>query len=836
MLRDVRDFCRSLWQDRFHWCVAILILGVAVGATGAVYTLMDRLVLHPLPIPGLNRVVLMGGLTTENLPTANPLDWWGQAHSLEYMAYSAGAPVTVQVDGWRGAERVDAVSNDFFRAFGVKIFRGRAFAHEDETPAGNDVAILSYAFWKRHYEGQRLPLGSIVQLNQVPYTVVGIAPRSLDGIGTGLWVPMTTNLGWPPLFYSSAPNADIQGGLTWFVGRLRKGATVAQVHGELMDLLHRLNTTYTPKTHVIYGEIVSVHTFQQISADRYRTALEALLAGAILILLIAGADCGGFLAGRAARRVKEVTIRRVLGASRFVVFRQALVEAAGLGLLSGLVGVAVAHALLLACQSEFPIYLVHLRDRTLIGPEVFFGCLGIGIVVGLLAGWLPGRKLATESVSQVMREDSGQYLRPHGKWLRVTLVVFQVALTFALVMGATLTIETARSLFGSGKGYMTRGVFAAQLSLPLRPAAASEPQKPGVEGRQRERKSESAGALAARTAAAEQDQSLAAEESEILGAAESMPTVSEAAFTAELPTSGAGGGLYTNVGGREVFLNVEVVSRDYFRTLGMKFLSGHTFSNSSANAVVIDALAAGELWPGKNPLGRTFTLEGEGQPMRVVAGVVNNTRGIRLVTPFPPPAKVYLPVGGFTPRGTRAGVYPLYLLLRCRAGCRDVTPSLVGALKRVGADSYINRVAPIDAYAGAITEPLWIRTSLLSFYALLGLALALGGVFVLTSYLSVTRGHEIGIRMALGAERGDLVMAIAKEGIISALVGLGAGAVLWFSAAQVLKNLIYGVTSLDPATFAAAGALLFLVTTLASILPALLAVTRQNPADLLHVV
>jgi putative ABC transport system permease protein len=838
MIRDIRSFLRRLRRDWIHCGMAILILGVAVGATAAAYVLIDSLVLHPLEIPTLNRVVKIVGLASGNLPTADPVLWWKQAPSLEYLALDRGGVVAAQAREWRGQVSADEVSSEYFHVFAVKLFRGRDFGHEDELPAENHVVILSHSFWKSHFEDQALPLGSTLQLNRIPYMIVGIAPESLDGLATDLWIPRCLDP-TQDLDLSSRTNARFY--LGW-VGRLRNGATTVQAHEELMDLLNHVNKFYgNSHSKLKAGEFVEVFSFQHYFVSLYGSGLKALLAGAVLILLIASADCSGFLIGRAARSAKEVAIRRILGASQLAIFRQSLIEASGLGLLSGFVGVLVAKAMLFACQSVFPVYLVRLRDRELIGPRVFLGCLVVGIVVGILAGWLPGKRMASEGIAQVLKEDSGPLTGPRGKWLRVSLVSAQIAFTFVLLMGAALMLETADKLLGNGKGYTLDGVFAAHLSIPGEQITrnadlTSNQNKSRNETRTQEKDEkqenlESTSNSTSLAASAAEAQALRAKETEILETVASAPGVSSVSLTDNLPVRNASVGSYLNGWAQNNFFSLRgVVDRNYFRVLRMRFLAGHTFSSSQAQEIIIEERVRQALWPGQNAVGRTVrVLGGNKEETRVVVGVVNDTRSLEIGDHST--GQFYLP-GSFQGNSQRG--WSAYLLLFCPSGCAKVTPTLLAALQKVGADSYVDRVAPLADYSD-VTEQLWIRTSLLSFFALMGLALALGGVFVLSSYLSVARKSEIGVRLALGAERAELVLQIAREGIVSGLIGLSVGGILWLNAVPILKNLIYGVTSLDPITFGLVGSLLFAVTASASTFPVFLAVMRQNPADLLRV-
>ncbi len=834
MFRDFRRFLRSVRREWPYWGLAVLILGVAIGATATAYSLIDGLVLHPLPLPDQGRIVLIGGLTSERLPTADPVAWWGKAHSLQYLAFYDEGAAHVQAGDWRGTVTTAVVSREYFRVYGVRPARGRDFGREDEVPGQNRVAILSYAFWRSRSVGQPLPLGSNVLLNGTQYTVVGIAPKSLDGLDVDLWVPRCLKAaGSLKLSSSQDPSVKYYSG---WVGRLRRAATIAQARQELMDLLNRLNTSFTPRTRMSYGESINVGSLVDAAASLYGRALEALLAGAALLLLMAATDCCGFLMARAARRAKEASIRQVLGASRLSILRHALVEAAGLGLLGGAAGALVARAMLFACQGAFPIYFVHLRDRAFLGPQVSFGCLLLGVLVGVLVGLLPGLRIASRRNFEALKEFSGPLLGSRGRWLRWGLVVLQVAFTFALLMGAALTVETARRLFGSGKGYTIGGVFAVHLSVPGRSAPGARGWTPSREPARRQENRVSAGRPAPSAASADHaqtGQSLYAEQAEILAAAAGMPEVSAEGLTDRLPIRPAPWGSYIGGWGQgNMFSWGGDVSGDYFRVLKMRFLAGHTFTSPLAHEIVIEQRVAEGLWPGKSPLGRTVVLMGGSEEESdTVVGVVNDTRSVQIDGPAK--GHFYLPLGRLRPSGQTG--WSAFLLLRCRVRCGNLTPALLAALGKVGADSYVDGYAALAHYSRVISEPLSMRTWLLSFYAVIGLALALGGVFVLSSYLSAMRRHDTGIRMVLGAGRADLVWQIAREGIVSALVGVAAGGLLWLSTAPVVRDLIYGVTPLNPVVLGAVGALLFAVACVASILPALAAVARQNPADLLRV-
>jgi ABC-type antimicrobial peptide transport system permease subunit len=521
-----------------------------------------------------------------------------------------------------------------------------------------------------------------------------------------------------------------------------------------------------------------------------------------------------------------------LGAGSGQILRQTIAETATLAVISGLIALVTGQALLFASRQALPIYLIHLRDRGSIMLVVFFSALLLAFLVNMVACLVPTFDALFQDATEALKDCSGPLISTGGRVLRRFFVALQVSLSFILAVGAILSLQSFLKLTRADVGYNTERVFTAHLNLPAEDLCrdGSLPPQDGSLGAQKPRSPAGSSTAGVRLKDDTCRERLVSLQREILRAAGSLSYVSAVGAADRLPISRPGNGPWVKRNDVERWCPESFVAGDYFRTFQIPFVAGRSFSTSAAHEVVISEKTAEALWPTGNPVGDLLFLEGEKQPRQVVA-VVSNTRSLE-VGQLPAP-QIYVPF--LDPSRSTPGVLSMQLVMRCEQSCGDILPALMERLKSVGADVFVDQASTVDDLGAVVTAPIRARSILLSSYAMLGFGLALVGVFVLVSYVSALRQHEIGVRMVLGANPADLVLLTAKEGIISAGIGILVGGIASAAAVQVLRNFLFGIDVLDLKSFAIAGLLLFIGAIGASVLPALRAKGYQ-PADLLRVV
>jgi hypothetical protein len=824
MIHDLRLVFRGLRKKWLSFALTIAMVGVSAGSTALVFVVMDALVLHPIPSADSRRVVHLGGLASTT-PNGDPVAWWGAVHALERIACYSTGEVSVEGEGGTRWANVALVSPDFFNVFNAAVAPGRSFDQTDQIAGQDRVVIVSRSFAKSYFAGRASPLGAQLRLNGASYSVIGVAMKGFSyPVGTSLWIPRSKN-GEGSLTLLQDPTSEKQP--PGWVALLRPGISISEASAELSALLKHMNEEYSPRTHLQYGGVITVHLLTEDFTRNYGPALSLLLAGAIATLLVAAMNYFVFLAGRSAERRKEFAVRRVLGARVSDIVRQSLVETGALGTLSGLVGLLTALLLLYASRNALPAYLVELQDQS----SVTMRACAAGFLLAFSASMLVSAALAllvsSKPQFQALKENSGAFTGMSGRRWRRAFVVLQVSLSFVLAGAALLSLESYFHLSRSGAGYDTERTVAAHLTVPFGLLCSQVPSPAANNS------SGTTPASNAKAGAPENDscaQSLGAFEAAIIAEVRALPDVSTAAVTERLPISNEVEGWYAKHDDVYKFCSESRISSEYFRVFQIPIAAGQTFSVSAQPQAIVSETMAREFWPAGNPVGSTISIDGENQP-RVVVGIVKNTAGIG-ATERPAP-KLYIPFSDAA--GLGPGAVSMNLAVRCQSSCAGIRPALLERLKAAGADIFVNQIASVDELSAAATAPIRARTLLLSGYGLVAMGLALVGVFVLVSYMSVLREREFGIRMVFGAEPANLVFLLAKEGIFSAAAGFVLGAVASFFMARIFRSMLYGVETPDLLIFAAMGIVLFFAAILAAVVPAMQMRVRE-PSSLLRVV
>ena len=798
LLQDVRYGARVLAKHKGFTAVAVLTLALGVGANTAIFSVVNAVLLRPLPFPDSERVVLLDGvnpskgITDSNMSAPDFADWRAESRAFERLAgYVTGGSLLVSGEE---AERVrgTSVTEDFFPLFRTNALHGRALTPDDAKEGATPVAVLSHGLWRRRYGGDPAIVGRQIMVGRESTQVVGVMPPEFSyPARTEIWFPFPLDPA-----KERRDNRYIE-----VVARLKPDAALASAQAELDAVNARLAQTYV-ETNTGWG--VRVTNLRERLVGNMRTPLLVVLGAVALVLLIACGNVANLLLARAASRGKEFAVRDALGASRARIVRQLLTESLLLSLAGGAVGVLISLWLTQLLVGLLPADMARLEE---IRPDArLFGfALAVSILTGLLFGLAPALQASRGNLNETLKE--GGRTGAEGarrNRARSLLIVAEIALSFVLLAGAGLLARSFLNLQDVNPGFNPAGVLAMRIS-------ASGPKYP-----------------AGPTRAEVYRQAL-----ERIGA---LPGVEAAGAVLSLPL----GGDTFNVGrsfireGRpatpEESANASYLAATpgYFRALQIPLVAGRAFNEQdtekSPMVVVINETMARRFWPGESPVGKRITIWRDEKFPREVVGVVGDTRS----EPGEPAGpQMYVPYAQDANWGSlslvvRSSVEPASLV----AAARNEIHALDKAIPVYNARPMADVVAAAQADRRA-------STLLVGAFALLALLLSLVGIYGVTAYYVTQRTHEIGVRMALGARAGHVIGLVMGQGLRLTLGGLALGICGAFALTRLLESLLYEVKPTDPVTFAAAAVLLAAVALLACLLPARRA-TKVDPLTALR--
>jgi len=810
----MRFAIRQLRKSPGFAITTILTLALGIGATTAIFSLVNAVLLRPLPFPGQERLISLqladiepGVPANTQIPLSYPdfFDWRAQSHWVTGMACYRENGVTLTGRGEPQQLESQIVSAEFFRVLGVHPMLGRDFLPGEET-AGARVAVLSYALWQSTFGSATDVAGRAITLNGRSYTVAGVMPRGFEfpiqSPPPALWTTLADDAakdapGDTPLTVQRGAN------MLRLVARLRPGATVAQARAELNTIARQLAIQYPDDDKHLTAAIVKPELEQMIG--NFRPALRLLFAAVMLVLLIACANVAGLLLARATRRRSEMALRTALGAGRGQIIRQVLAECVVLSLCGGALGVVFSSWTLETLLRLAPANLPRAGQISVDGAVLAFATavsLGTGLLFGVLPAWRMSRldpSLALRDAGRSVTGGRGQHNLHH--WL----VVAETAIGLILLVGAGLLIRSFVEVLHVDPGFDPRRVLTASLHLP-------------DNAYDRQEKIEFYNQLLARLTA--------------------LPGVQSAAAGWPLPLSNSDIGISFQIEGHPTAPGdapseaMSIVTADFFRTMRIPILSGRAFSvrddTKAVPVIVINERFARKYFPGENPLGKHVKVDlGDGtlkSPVREVVGIAGNVKRQKLTADVDP--EYFLPFA-------QAVVTSPPLAIRT-AG--DPT-SLIGALRAQLAEMDRNiplyRVATMEESVSKAAAQSRFQTLLLACFAGMALLLSALGLYAVLSYMVAQRTGEIGVRMALGAQRGDILSLIVRRGLLLALMGIGIGLAAAALMTRFMAGMLYGVQPFDPLTFAAVAALLLVVSAAASSVPAYRA-ARLDPMQTLR--
>ena len=818
LIQDLRYGARILVKNPGFTLIAILTLALGIGANTAIFNIVNALLLRPMPgVVEAERLVQVGRNwgdgVFDSLSYPDYLDYREQNTVFSGIAIYSKTPLHLSDAEKEGqAERVrgELVSGDYFSTLGVKAALGRTLTPADDSaPGANQVVVIGYDLWQRRFGADAAIVGKRITLNAQPFTVIGVAVEGFEGtvIGgaTEIWLPIS-------MFAEARPLEDVRGnylaerGTIWIDGfaRLKPGVTLQQAQAEMTAIAQRLARAY-PDTNGKVGVRLAPH-FGMWPSDRADTQqfTELLLLAAGLTLIIACANIANLLFARATARQKEIGVRMALGAGRARIVRQLLAESLLLALLGGLAGLVVAR-----WASDFimrfwtPKSYYGLQASLDLGLDVrvLAFAFAVSLVAGIVFGLVPAWQAARTDLLPVLKDGAASGRAPRQARLRGALIVGQIALSLVVLVGAGLCMRTLHNIRSINRGYNVDRVLTAEID-------------PGRQGY-----SEEGGRNFYQ---------------QLLERVQALPGVEAASLARRSPLSGEMGtvarpeGLSENSRSTEVRYNI--VTPRHLETIGLRLLRGRDFSaqdTAQAPGVgIINEALARRLWGEQNPLGRVlFTRTSRGRQRVEVIGVVNDARHGSALQP--PRMYLYLPV-------TQEYQSGMVLHVKMAGDPASLSADVQREVLTLDPNLPIYNVRTLSAQLDQVLASQRVAAVLISSLGLLALLLAGIGLYGIMAYAVSQRTREIGIRMALGAQRGDLQRVIVRQGMTLALIGVALGLLASFAFTRVLKSLLFGVGATDPMTFGGIALLLLGVAVFACWLPARRA-TKVDPLVALRV-
>ena len=804
LLQDLH-FSLRMFAKRPGYAVSlILILALGIGGTCTIFAIVNGVLLEPLPYKNPDRIVFTIGMTTDS--GIDPLAWWRQAKAFEELAvYQAGG---VNFTNATESERVPSavVSSGFFGVFQVHAMLGRTFIPEDAKPERNLVAVLSFPIWRNAFAADSNIIGKVIQLNEKFYTVVGVMPQ---GFGypahTSIWVPQPSDY---RMYLDIGSDVQRDAGRAFAtIGRLREGATLLEVNAELKHLLQGYDEMKRKKqSNYGGGGRIGATPLKYLLVRDSLIGLLALLGAVTFLLLIACVNAAQMILARAAARQKEVAVRLCLGASRGRILRQMQTESTVIALAGGAAGILIAYVGVKVTQLLGPKDIPRLADVRLDWRALGFA-LGLSLLVGILVGLAPALQTMAQDLTGALKQESSRATGFLRKGLRAAMVIGEVALTLILLLGAALMIKSLNNLMRISPGFQTQNVISLEFSLPPAPALVSATAKHANQT------STETAQLAA--FAAESDR-VAIFNHKMTDAIAQLPGVVSVGAVDKLPLGGkAGGGLFVDLGSKTFkFAHGQAVSGDYFQAMGIPIPEGRAFSETDsqnhASVIVISRAMAHAFWPGEDSLGKPVMLEESGPQKlpREIIGIVGDVKYAGLGED--PGPVYYLP----------ADRSSLTLVVRTASDPRALMKMIRESVGKLASDVPIFNVRTMSEVVADSTSAPRFRGVVVGIFAALALVLAVFGLYSVVAYSVTCRTHELGVRMALGAQPRDILLMVTREGMWLALAGIVLGALgsLWVY--KMIATLLYGITATDPATLIAAAAVLAAGTIIACVLPA----------------
>jgi predicted permease len=768
--------------------IVVATLAVAIGANTAVFSVIDRVVLAPLPLPRDREVVLLYSQTPDGsnprfaVSHADFLDWRSDTRSFAGMSAFTGSTVTI-TEGDE-PERLSGllVTPEFFDVLQMRPAMGRLFRASDQPAEVTGTAVITNGLWTRRFGSDSSIVGRTIRFGSGPVTVIGVLPADFDVVGPNIDVVTLLKPEMIPNVENHAQH------MVQVVARLRTGVSIETAQQDLRAVAERLARTHPS----IAGWGANVFSMRDERARTVREPLVILMAGAALVMLIACTNVASLLLTRNALRHREVALRRALGASRGRLVTQMLVECLALATLGLAAGVGVALAILKLIVRVAPDGLIPQDVAIPLDWRMLGFALALVTVATLVAGLLPALRLTVSGLARTLRE-GGRSAAGGVSALRArrALVVTEVSLAVVLLVCAGLVLQSLRTLMRTDPGFRPERLVNARVSVPNRYRDSAQ----------------------VRFVQELQERIAARAEVENVAAA-NVPPMSQGGINTPIRVIGR-----PNPTNEDVMSNAMAVTPGYFKTMGVRFVSGEDVSWTAAQLVVNEALAK-RFWPNESAIGKRigFGRDTIGMP---IVGVVADVRN-RGLGEAPTPM-IYM---GY--QSAASIVRTLSFVVRGRGTTETVVSAMRGALRELDPTVPLYTVESVPERVNqSIAQPR-LNTTMLTLFAGIAVVLAVLGIYGVVSYSVTQRSQEMGVRMALGAQRGDVVQMVLREGLLLAGGGAVLGLVGALAGTTVIRGWLYGIDRNDPTTMFGAAAVLVVVALLASYLPAMRA-ARVDP-------
>ncbi len=798
LLQDLRYGLRMMLKAPGFTAIAVLALALGIGANTAIFSIVNAVLLRPLPYRDPEQLVQVWDnfrqLKLEKI-------WISVPEYADYGKLTGVFAQTAAYDTWDinvtagdAPERVHGIlaTASLFPMLGVNAEVGRVFNDEEDKPGSNQVAVLSHGYWLRRFGGDRGIVGKKLSFDGKTYSVIGVMPAgfAFPDKETEVWVPIAFD---PSLF------AETERGSRYInmVARLRPGVSVERAAAEMDATAARLQQQYPDSYAANSGWGVSVIPLHEQVVGDVRKPLIILLGAVAFVLLIACANVANLLLVRAAVRQKETAIRTAMGASRGRLIRQLLTESVVLSLTGGALGLLLAVVGINLILSFSPADVLPVKEVGLDARVLGFTLL-VSLLTGVIFGLAPALQASKADLNEVLKESGRTTIGGKRQRTRSALVVLEVAMSLLLLIGAGLMIRSFMRLLRVDPGFKSEHVLTMQLSLP-QTKYAQPPQR-------------------------------VAFYRQVLQRLEALPGVKAVGAINQLPLTGSSSDRTFNEQGKPPQnpppnAEFRVVSPGYFRAVGIPLVKGRYFADTdqetTPKAVIINQAMARRYWPGEDPLGKRISFDGApGQPnWREVVGIVGDVRQLGLGSEAKP--EMYVPFTQF-PR------LNMTLVAQSAGDPAKLTSAVRSEVRAIDADQPVYNTRTMEEVLAQSVAKQRLNMLLLGIFAGVALVLAAIGIYGVMSYTTAQRMHEFGIRMALGARPKDLLTLVLGQGMLLALLGVVLGLVAAFLATRVMSSLLYGVSSTDPLTFIGVALLLLLVALAASLVPARKA-TRVDP-------
>lgn len=799
LLTEIRYAIRSLLKSPGFTLAVIGALALGIGANAAIFTVVNTVLLHPLPYPDSDRIVRLG---RSAINASEPMFAFWEQHNPGFEDLSAYLPISgMNLTGGERPEVVDAIkaSKNYFRLFGATPILGRTFTADDDRPGGPHVLVMSYGLWQRRFGGDPEILGKALTLGGSSYTVIAVcSPTFKPEPGADVWIPLQADV-----------DSTNQAHILMVAGRLPPDVALAQANAMMRVLGKRYIETHPQQ--LGHDEALQVTYLEQQMTSDVRPALLVLLGAVGLVLLIACANIANLLLARSVGRQREIAIRSAIGASRSRIVGQLLTEALLLSIAGGALGLAIGRAGVVGLLALAPPDLPRIQELSSVSaldPRVTAFTLLIAITTGLLFGLFPALQVSRPDLVAALKESSIQSGpgQKHNR-TRSLLVAAEVTIAVCLLCGAVLLIRSFVAMHRVNLGFDPQQMLTMEIAF---------------------------------------DANLKSSESDVLGrklvdAVERVPGVESAAFSSALPLWGGMDMVFDLPGhapleGFKFTGDVQwrFVSAHYFDVLRIPVHSGRLFREQEpARTVIISEAMARKYWPSANPVGQTILIgdhlgPGFDQGPVLIVGVVGDVRE-RLqfgATPLMYQMPSQIPDRAFA---LVMNLEHSAILVRTRSGvaAMSVADPVKQTLRNVG-NVATTKVRTMDQVSLDSTARQNFNLLLLGIFAAMALLLAAIGIYGVMSYSVGQRTREIGIRGALGASRSDILSLVLKQALRVAILGIAVGITAAFGLTRFLRAQLFGVTATDPLTFVAVPAILLVIALAAAYLPALRA-SRVDP-------